>query len=168
MYLDGGGGGGGGSPPPPVPYLSETEFVFYLVAFIILILVSMINALVPEDASWAFKLFSIIATYGAANFFMTFALFATGAMTEAAMLSSLVGFFCVILGAIIDTFWASSDFERTCMFIVFGAGFILTFIEIFASGGIFVAAKYCLMAVAFIALGLAYYFDWLDSDGIVG
>ncbi|MBA7589095.1 hypothetical protein ES708_31170 [subsurface metagenome] len=84
------------------------------------------------------------------------------------MLSSLVGFFNVVLAAIIDTYWASNLFEQICMIAVFGVGFLLTFIELTASAGAIVAAKYCLMALAFISLGLACYFDMMDSDGIVG
>ncbi|NVM34440.1 MAG: hypothetical protein HWN81_02515 [Candidatus Lokiarchaeota archaeon] len=54
------------------------------------------------------------------------------------------------------------------MWIVFGAGFLLTLIELIYSAGTITAAKYGLMAVAFVALGLSCYFDIMDSDGIVG
>jgi len=168
LYLDDGGGGGSSPPPPSGPYFSSVEIGYYVIAYVILTLVSMINVVIPADASWALKLFSIISTYGAANFFMTFALYATGAMTEATMLSSLVGFFSVVLSALISTFSAADPLELICMIIVFGVGAVLTLIEILSSAGAFVAVKYCLMAVAFIALSLSCYFDIMDSDGIVG
>lgn len=99
---------------------------------------------------------------------MNFALFATGAMTEAALLSSLMGFFNVMLAALISTFYIVDQLELVCMIAVFGVGALLTVIQLLASGGTLVAAKFGLMAVAFISLGLACYFDINDSDGIVG
>ena len=169
LELDPEGPGGGGSPPPPSgQYFSDVEFVYYIVAFIILILVTMINAVIPADASWAIRLFGAFSVYGAGSYIFNFALYAAGLITVAAILSSLVGFFNVMLAAIIDTYWASNLFEQICMIAVFGVGFLLTFIELTASAGAIVAAKYCLMAIAFVSLGLACYFDWLDSDGIVG
>jgi len=54
------------------------------------------------------------------------------------------------------------------MGIVFGAGFLLTLAQLLASSGTIVYLKYGLMALAFISLSLALYFDMIDSDGIVG
>ncbi len=54
------------------------------------------------------------------------------------------------------------------MIILFGVGLTLTLIELLYTAGTIVAVKYSIMAVSFIALGLACSFDILDSDGIVG
>ena len=89
-------------------------------------------------------------------------------ITEAAMLSSLVGFFNVMISALISTFLAADPLELICMGAVFGVGFALIIIQLIASSGTIVAVKYFLMALAFISLGLACYFDINDSDGIVG
>ena len=150
------------------PYFNSTEIGYYIIIFVILIFVSTINALIPADASWAIKLFSAFSVIGVGSYIMNFALFATGAMTEAALLSSLMGFFNVMLAALISTFYIVDQLELVCMIAVFGVGALLTVIQLLASGGTLVAAKFGLMAVAFISLGLACYFDINDSDGIVG
>ncbi|GAJ17805.1 unnamed protein product, partial [marine sediment metagenome] len=155
-------------PPPSGQYFSDMEIEYYIIAFIILIFASTINAVIPADASWAIKLFSAFSVIGVGSYIFNFALYAAGLMTEAAMLSSLVGFFNVMLAALINLFYIVDPFELSCMIIVFGVGALLTIIELLASGGTLVVAKFCLMAIAFVSLGLACYFDWLDSDGIVG
>ncbi len=149
-------------------YFSDVEIGYYIVTFTILILVTMINAVIPADASWAIRLFGALSVYGAANYLMNFALFAAGMITMEAMLSSLVGFFNVTLGAIISTYWASDPWEQICMIAVFGVGLVLTIAQCIVSAGAIVTAKYALMALAFISLGLSCYFDIMDSDGIVG
>ncbi|GAI60382.1 unnamed protein product [marine sediment metagenome] len=84
------------------------------------------------------------------------------------MLTALVEFFSQVLSEIIAVYWAVDIFQQISMLIIFGAGFLLTLIELIYSAGAIVAVKYCIMAVSFIALGLACSFDILDSDGIVG
>ena len=54
------------------------------------------------------------------------------------------------------------------MLIILGSGFLLRSIQLIYSAGTIIALKYSIMAVSFIALGLACSFDILDSDGIVG
>ena len=168
LYLDGGGGGGGSPPPPSGQYFSSTEIGYYVIAFVILTLVCMINAVIPRDANWAIKLFGAFSVYGAASYLTTFAYYGAGMVTFAAMLSSLVGFFSVLLSAIIGIFNTSDPWEQFCMIAVFGVGLVLTLAQISASAGTYVALKYGIMAIAFISLGLACYSDIMDSDGIVG
>ena len=118
--------------------------------------------------SWAQKLFYELTIIGAADFLFLFAYYAAGYISVGAMLTALTEFFSQILSSIIAVYWAVDPVQQLLMWIVFGAGFLLTLIELICSAGAFVAAKYCLMAVAFIALSLSCYFDIMDSDGIVG
>ncbi len=83
-------------------------------------------------------------------------------------LTSIVGFFSLILATLISVFWVEDLIQQVLMVLTFGIGFLLLFLEFIASSGTIVAIKYSLMAVAFVALGIACYFDYLDSDGIVG
>ncbi len=82
------------------------------------------------------------------------------------MLTALVEFFSQVLSDIIAVYWAVDKFQQISMLIIFGTGFLLTLIELIYSAGAIVALKYGIMAVSFIALGLACYFDIMDSDGI--
>ena len=87
-------------------------------------------------------------------------------INEGAMLTALVEFLSQELSEIIAVYWGVDIFQQISMLIIFGAGFLLTLIELIYSAGAIVAAKYGLMAVAFVSLGLACYCDVMDSDGI--
>lgn len=128
----------------------------------------MINVVISPHWSWAKTLLSFVITHGLLNYFLIFAYVTQSWIKEEAMLSGLVGFFNVVIGAKIDTFWALNSLEQICMSIVFEAGFLLMLAQFLASSGTIVYLKYGRMAVAFNSLSLACYFDKMDSDGIVG
>jgi len=89
-------------------------------------------------------------------------------INEGAMLTALAEFFSQVLSEIIDVYNSVNLVQNILMRVVFWAVFLLTLIELIYSAGAIVAAKYGLMAVAFVSLGLACYFDIMDSDGFVG
>ena len=71
-----------------------------------------------------------------------------------------------VLREIIAIYWAVEIFQEISMLIIFGAGFLLTLIELIYLASVIVTAKCGLIAAAFVSLGLACYFDIMDSDGI--
>jgi len=154
--------------PPPVPYFSDVELGFYIAEFVILILATLINVYIPASLPWAQKLFIQLMAFGAMEYIFLFAYYAAGYISEGAMLAALVEFFSLILSQIIAVYWSVDIWQQILMIITFGVGFLLTLLELIYSAGSIVALKYGLMAVAFVALGIACYFDIMDSDGIVG
>ena len=154
--------------PPPGPYFSGVELGFYVAEFVILILATLINVYIPASLPWAQKLFIQLMAFGAMEYIFLFAYYAAGYISEGAMLTALAEFFSQILSSIIAVYWAVDIWQQILMIITFGAGFLLTLLELIYSAGSIVALKYGLMAVAFVALGIACYFDIMDSDGIVG
>ncbi len=155
-------------PPPPDPYFSDVELGFYVAEFVILILATLINVYIPASMPWAQKLFIQLMAFGAMEYIFLFAYYAAGYISEGAMLAALVEFFSLILSQIIAVYWAVDIWQQILMIITFGVGFLLTLLELIYSAGSTAALKYGLMAVAFVALGIACYFDIMDSDGIVG
>jgi len=72
-----------------------------------------------------------------------------------------------VLAALGDTWNASDWVEQLCIFIVFGVGAGLTFIEWLGSVGA-AAARSSILVLAIFSLSLAMYFDIVDSEGLVG
>jgi len=149
-------------------YFSDIELGFYVVQFVVLILLTMLNVVIPIDTHWAQRLFYQLITYGAADIIFIFAYFAQGWIEFGVMISNLTQFFSQILNELLNIFWSESLLEQSSMLLVFGAGLVLTIIQSIASAGTLVAAKYGLMAIAFVSLGLSCYFDIIDADSIVG
>lgn len=107
-------------------------------------------------------------TVGAMEFIFLFAYYAGGYISEGAMLPALADFFSLLLSQIISIYWSVDIWQQISMIITFGVGFLLTLLELIYSVGTITALKYGLMAVAFVTLGIACYFDIMDPDGIVG
>ncbi len=170
LYIDDGGGGGGGSPPPPPsgPYFSSVEIGYYVIQFVLLVLLTLMTWYIPTSVHWAESLFYKITVLGGAEFLYLFALAAEGTITLGSLLVAITGFFNLILTSIVAVFFAEDWFQQTLMIILFGVGLALTLIQMIYTAGTIVALKWGIMAVSFIALGLACSFDILDSDGIVG
>lgn len=126
------------------------------------------NWYIPTSVHWAESLFYKITVVGGAEFLYLFALAAEGSITIGSLLVAITGFFNLILTSVVAVFFAEDIFQQSLMILLFGIGLALTLIELIYTAGTIVAVKYCLMAVSFIALGLACSFDILDSDGIVG